>query len=500
MAADRATRADPASRGGLDFAGIRAEFGLPADFPTAVLAEAEQAVSAEFGPRRDATDLPLVTIDPPGAKDLDQAMLIERRAAGYRLYYAIADLGHFVGPGSALDAEARRRGQTLYLPDELVPLHPPQLAQDAASLLPEEVRPAVLWTIDCDADGESVHAYAERAMVRSVAQFDYDTVRSGLATGTAHPSCALLPDFGQRRRDLAVARGAVELQLPEQQVVPDEYGTWKLVLRSRADVEAWNAELSLLTGMCAAELMLRAGVGVLRTLPEPEPEAMDSLRRRARVLGIDWPAEMTAARLLSGLDPRRPEALAFHVDATRLLRGAGYTVFDTSAGPLPPTIVHAGLGASYAHVTAPIRRLVDRFGTEVCLAVCGGYPVPDWTRAALAELPALMAGSDALASRVERACLSQVEAWMLAERVGATFPAVVLRAETHVGEVFVADPPVVARCVGEDLPEGARMDVRLVEADPVRRKVTFERADQRADQRAGHTADQPADQPAEPCI
>jgi exoribonuclease R len=139
------------------------------------------------------------------------------------------------------------------------------------------------------------------------------------------------------------------------------------------------------------------------------------------------------------------------------------------------------LGAAYAHVTAPIRRLVDRFGTEVCLAVAACVPVPEWVRAALPGLPGLMATSDALASRVDRACLSQVEAWMLADRVGETFPAVVLHAEAKGGEVFVADPPVVSRCVGDDLPEGERIVVRLVEADVARRRVTFERADVQCD-------------------
>lgn len=475
MAADRGLRAGSASRGGLDFAGIRAEFGLPPDFPPAALAEAEQAVSADFGDREDATELPLVTIDPPGSKDLDQAFLLVKLGAGYRLHYAIADMGQFVTPGGALDVEARRRGQTLYLPDELVPLHPTLLAQDAASLLPDEVRPAVLWTIDCDGYGEPRRVHVRRAMVRSVAQFDYETVRDALLAGTPHPSYALLPAFGRLRRELAVARGAVELQLPEQQVIADGEGGWKLALRARADVEAWNAELSLLTGMCAARMMLDAGIGVLRTLPAAEPEAMDSLRRRAKTLGIDWPTDTPAARVLAAVDPRRPEALAFHVDATRLLRGAGYTAFDTSRAPLPATVAHAGLGASYAHVTAPIRRLVDRFGTEVCLAVCADAEVPERTRASLPELPALMAASDALASRVERACLAQVEAWTLCNRVGEEFPAVVLRAETHVGEVFVAHPPVVARCVGDELPEGARIQVRLADADVARRKVIFER-------------------------
>jgi exoribonuclease R len=177
--------------------------------------------------------------------------------------------------------------------------------------------------------------------------------------------------------------------------------------------------------------------------------------------------------VLAELDPGRPEALAFHVDATRLLRGAGYSVLDTSAGLRAGTTTHAGLGSAYAHVTAPIRRLVDRFGSEVCIAIAAGVDVPEWARAALPELPALMAASDAVASRVERACLSQVEAWVLADRVGATFPAVVLHAEAHGGEVFVADPPVVSKCVGDELPEGERIEVRLVEADTQRRKVMF---------------------------
>ena len=463
-----------AAHGNADFSGIRAEFGLPADYPTAALVEAEQAVSGSVGVREDATDLPMVTIDPPGAKDLDQAMLLRRLPrGGFRLDYAIADPGHFIRPGGALDTESRRRGQTLYLPDELVPLHPPLLSDEAASLLPDEIRPAVLWTIDCDADGRRDGVRVRRALVRSVAQLDYDTVRDRLQAGVPHPSYTLLPELGRLRRELAVSRGAVELQLPEQQAVADESGGWKLVLRSRVDVEAWNAELSLLTGMAAADLMLGAGIGVLRTLPPPEADAMDSLRRRANALGVAWPTEASAARVLAGLDPSRPEALAFHVDATRLLRGAGYSVLDTAAGLHAETTTHAGLGAPYAHVTAPIRRLVDRFGTEVCLAVANGGDVPAWTRAALPELPALMAASDALASRVERACLAQVEAWVLAERVGETFPAVVLHAEAHGGEVFVADPPVVSRCVGDDLPEGERIEVRLAEADVVRRKVTF---------------------------
>ncbi|OLR90196.1 RNB domain-containing ribonuclease [Actinokineospora bangkokensis] len=448
---------------GQDFSAIRRDFDLPEHFPPGVRAEAERAVVRHE--RRDATDIPLVTIDPPGARDLDQAMAIERTGSGYRVHYAIADLGSVVAPEGELDREARRRGQTLYLPDGKVPLHPPVLSEAGASLLPDQDTPAALWTIELDERGEPVSAHVERALVRSRAQLDYDTAR--------HPSMELLPEVGKLRRAAAVARGAVELHLPEQQVEGDGSTGYRLVLRPRTELEAWNAEISLLTGMCAARIMLDARVGILRTLPEPDDGAVRGLRRSAAALGLPWPAGTPAGEFLAGLDPARPAAMALFMDATRLLRGAGYTAFD---GAEPEQRLHAGVAAPYAHVTAPLRRLVDRFGTEVCLALCAGEPVPDWVRRALPELPGLMETSDALAGKVDRACLDQVEAWVLADRVGEVFDAVVLRAEATGGEVFLADPPVLAKCSGEGLPEGETTRVRLTAADPDRRRVGFERA------------------------
>jgi exoribonuclease R len=462
-------------RAGVNFARIRTEFELPTRFSPAVLEEAERAASAGVSRagREDVTALPLVTIDPPGARDLDQAMLVERRPGGFRVHYAIADLGAFVTPGGALDHEVRRRGQTLYLPDGNVPLHPAVLSEGAASLLPERVRPAALWTLDCDADGALTAAHVRRAMVRSVARFDYDTVQAAIAAGTPHPSLAELPALGRLRRERAVRRGAVELQLPDQEVEPDGRGGFALVLRPHTEVDAWNAEISLLTGMAAADIMLAGGVGVLRTLPAAQNGAVRWLRRSAHSLGIDWPRTAEAAEVIAGLDPARPEALALFMDATRLLRGAGYTAFD---GARPELATHAGLASSYAHVTAPLRRLADRFAAEVCLALCADEPVPGWVRAALPELPKLMEGSDALAGKVDKACLDQVEAWVLANRIGQEFDAIVLRAEGGSAEVFLADPPVIAKCAGEGLPEGETVRVRLVRADADERKVAFERA------------------------
>jgi exoribonuclease R len=460
----------------VDFGRVRADFSLPKQFPAAVLAEAEKAVSdGPKGERVDETALPLVTIDPPGAKDLDQAMFIERVGEGFRVHYAIADLGAFVVPGGALDSEVRKRGQTMYLPDGNVPLHPTVLSEGIASLLPDQVSPSALWTIDLDADGEPTSATVRRAWVKSVAQFDYETVQASIDAGTSHPSIAALPDLGKLRRAHAIRRGAVELQLPEQEVEPADDGGWRLVLRPRTKVDAWNAEISLLTGMSAAKIMLDAGIGVLRTLPDPDEAALQWLRRSAKILGIDWPKGYSAAQLLAELDPSRPESLALFMDATRLLRGAGYTVFD---GKAPQLSTHAGIAASYAHVTAPLRRLVDRFGTEICLALCAGVEVPAWVREALPLLPDLMEGSDSLASKVDRACLDQVEAWVLRDHIGEEFDAVVLRAEGGSAEIFIADPPVLARCSGEGLPEGGTIRVKLTEAVVDERRVEFERVEE----------------------
>jgi exoribonuclease R len=135
------------------FAQIRTDLKIPAAFPPEVEEAAAQAAAAPDLPTADLTDLPFFTIDPPGSTDLDQAMHLERSGQGYRVRYAIADLPAFLPPGGPVDAEARRRGQTLYAPDQRALLHPASLSENAASLLPGQVRPAYVWDITLDAEG-----------------------------------------------------------------------------------------------------------------------------------------------------------------------------------------------------------------------------------------------------------------------------------------------------------------------------------------------------------
>ena len=219
------------------FARIRDELGLPTAFPPDVLTAAEQAAARPDLPSQDATELPFLTIDPPGSTDLDQAMHLERRGNGYRVRYAIADVGAFVRPGSAIDVEAHRRGETLYSPDQRTPLHPPVLSEGAASLLPDEVRPALLWVLDLDADGEQTAVDVRRSLVRSRDRLDYAEVQQLVDTGRADERLQLLAEVGKLRMALEVERGGVSLPIPEQEVVENGH-TFRLEYRVTQPVES----------------------------------------------------------------------------------------------------------------------------------------------------------------------------------------------------------------------------------------------------------------------
>jgi exoribonuclease R len=471
----RRIRLAPADAGAIAaaFARLRDELEVPLGFPPEVYAEAEAAARAPRRPDADATGVPFVTIDPPPSLDLDQALHLERRGGGYRVRYAIADAAAFVAPGGAVDREAHARGQTLYAPDEDARLHPPVLSEGAASLLPGQVRPALVWTIDLDADGETNAVDVRRARVRSRAKLDYDGVQRTLDDGTAEEPLLLLREVGRLRQEREARIGGVDLPIPDQEVEAHD-GTFRLRFRTPVPVEGWNAQISLLTGQAAAELQLGARIGILRTLPQADEGAVARLRRTAGALGVEWPDGAAFADVLRGLDPAVPAHAAVLAESTVLLRGSGYEAFD---GNVPAQPRHAGVGAPYAHATAPLRRLVDRYVGEVCVAVSTGTEVPDWARAALPGLPETMERSARLASRYESGVVSAVEAALLAGSVGQVFPAVVVETDRdgEGGTVQLTEPAVTARCAGAGLPLGERIEARLVLADVQARQVRFER-------------------------
>ncbi|MGO4385708.1 RNB domain-containing ribonuclease [Specibacter sp. RAF43] len=462
---------------------LAVEFKLPGGFPAPVLAEVDAVIAGHRLPELDLTALPFITIDPPGSQDLDQAMYLERDGEGYTVHYAIADVPSFVPAGGALDEETRRRGQTIYTPGNRVPLHPAPLSEGAASLFANDPRAAFVWEIHLAADASQSTASVRRATVRSVAKLGYEQSQEMLDAGTAPAAfagtLALLREIGMKRIALERDRGGASLNVPQQEVEFVD-GRYVLEFRPGLPIEDWNAQISLLTGMAAAELMIRGKVGILRTMPAPDAEAVAAYRLQTVALGKPWEEGMAYGAYLRTLDTADPKQLALMHAAAALFRGAGYTPFD---GTVPEEITQAAVAAPYAHATAPLRRLVDRFVLAICAALCAGEEVPAWAKDALAQLPEIMSASNQLANKVDRAAIDTVEAALLSHQVGKTFDAVVLAGPRKNGNgnkpaanprsfIQVTDPAVAGYCEG-DLEPGSVVRVRLVSADMTKRIVVF---------------------------
>lgn len=322
------------------FALLREQLEVSLEFPPEVVEDAERSLRAPRLPESDETAIPFVTIDPPGSLDLDQALHLERLDVGYRVLYAIADVAAFVSPGGPMDVEAHRRGQTLYAPDANARLYPPQLSEGGASLLPDDVRPALLWDMRLDETGEGIEVTVRRALVRSREKLSYEGVQRALDDGSASESLSLLREVGLLRQEREVRRGGIALPIPEQ-VVERTDGHYGLAFRAPLPVEGWNAQISLMTGQAAAELMLEAHVGVLRTLPKADEASLDKLRRAAKGLHVEWPSAMSYPDFIRTLDPDQPAHAALLTEATVVLRGSGYRAFDDEAGcgfPSPPSV------------------------------------------------------------------------------------------------------------------------------------------------------------------
>ena len=480
----------------LNFRTIAEEFELPEHFPEDVHAEALHATDRYADQRRDLLDVPFVTIDPVGSMDLDQAVNIQDAdgaggvgaaggggadpadgAARWRVRYAIADVAAFVDPAGALMAESLQRGQTMYLPDEPTRLHPAELSEGSASLLPDQTRPAVVWDILLRADGEVADCTVYRALIRSVKRFDYTEVEADMKHGTLHPAIAQLPDVGRARQSSDLRRKAINLRLPSISVERTESddGTERYVLDidERLEMNDFNSELSLLAGMCAGEMMVRAGVGILRTLPPAGDKEIAAFDNGARALGFDRSGR-SIGELLADIDASTPRGMALMRDAQSLLRGAGYQHFGLVGGDADaePSI-HAGIGGHYAHVTAPLRRLVDRFATEVCLAIANSQPIPEWVTANVDQVLSTMKSSGQTASAVDRACLNLTEAVVLQPWVGQNFNATVLHSDgADKAKILVEQPPILTTCVGGP-DEASTVKVTLVIAEPAARKVRF---------------------------
>ena len=440
---------------------IRQQFQLPAAFPPEVEAEAAQAARRPLTDHADATGMPFVTLDPASSRDLDQAFAIEAAGADMLLHYAIADVGWFVADGGAMDREAWVRGTSFYLPDGKVPLYPPALGDGAASLLPDGDRLAVIFTVRIDPAGDARLECARRALIRSRAKLAYETAtEADLPTGFA--------ELTRRVEAAELARGAARVEPPEQEVVKDDSGCFRLQLRPQSWAEQKNAALSLATNLAVADVLLKARTGLFRTMPEPQEWAVRRLRHTAKALGISWPKAEELQTLERRLDPAVPADAAMMMAIRRASQSAGYEPFRDGVTPW-----HAAVAAPYAHVTAPLRRLADRYVVEATLAVANGQPVPDSAQAAFEKLPDIMQRADALSGQIARAVIDLAEAVTLEDREGETFAAVVTDIDQRGARIQRSDPPVVARLKADGLKPGDEIMVTLDKADPADRRVDF---------------------------
>lgn len=404
-----------------------------------------------------------MTLDPASSVDLDQAFSIERSGDDIVLHYAIADVGWFVRPGDPLDVEAFERGVTVYLPDERATLYPTVLSEGAASLLPDVVRPAVVFTVSVDPGGISRLDGVERALIRSTAKLAYDTV-------TADD----LPDgFDELHRRITaaeIARGAPRVEFPEQEVERGGDGRFTVRFRPRLPSEEQNAAMSLATNLAVADALYAAGTGLFRVMPEVDERRMRSLRHSARAFGLDWPSGMSLARFERSLPRDDPRTSAFLIAVRRAAGGAAYALFDPQQRPW-----HSAVAATYAQATAPLRRLQDRYVVETALAIVNGRAVPPEVAGAFDRLPGAMASGEQRANRAERMALDLAEAVALDGRVGEIFDAVVIDEGEWGVEAQIADPAVLTRIAARRVDPGDELRVRLTSVDVERRAVEFER-------------------------
>ncbi|ESY83978.1 ribonuclease [Mesorhizobium sp. LNHC220B00] len=441
---------------------IRAEFHVPDGFPADVLAAAEAAAIRVPNQHADRTDMPFVTLDPAASSDLDQAFSIEASGGDLLLHYAIADVAWFVEDGDAIDREAWTRGETLYLPDGKAGLYPPVIAEGAASLLPDGPRPAVIFTVRVAQDGATKLDGAERAIIQSRAKLAYDRVKaSDVPAGFA--------EMARRMAANEQRRGASRVDPPEQEVERLADGTFRLSFRPLLQSEQDNAALSLAANMAIADAMLAHHTGLFRVMSGPDAFKVQRLRNAAQALGLSWPASTSLRDYQRTLDPTDPHQAALMLEIRHASPGASYQPYQDGVVPW-----HEAMAATYAHATAPLRRLGDRYVVRGALAIANGQPVPQPVTDAFARLPKAMGRADSRASQINHAAIDLAEAVMLEGREGETFKAVVTDFVDHGVRIQLADMAVVATVKASGLRQGDGLTLRLVLADPDQRSIVFE--------------------------
>ncbi|HZT25612.1 MAG TPA: ribonuclease R [Pseudolabrys sp.] len=441
--------------------------GIPHVFKRETLNEAEAAKPVALAGREDWRKLPLLTIDPPDAKDHDDAVHADHDPApnnrgGFVITVAIADVAHYVTPGSALDREALTRGNSVYFPDRVVPMLPERISNDLCSLRPHEDRPALAVRMVIGADGRKRSHSFHRVLMRSAAKLSYQQAQLAIGGRTDEVTEPLLKTalepLYMAYEALARARSErapLDLDLPERKILLKSDGTVDRVIRpERLEAHRLIEEFMILANVAAAETLERARVPLIyRVHDEPAPEKIAALREFLQTLDINFPKAgalrpQAFNRVLAQVKGREAEQLVNEV----VLRSQAQAEYAAE------NYGHFGLNLRrYAHFTSPIRRYADLVvhrGLIRALKLGNGGLPATVDQAQLAEIAAAISATERRAMVAERETADRLIAHFLADRVGATFDGRI-SGVTRVG-IFVklnetgADGFVPARTIGDE--------------------------------------------------
>ncbi len=356
------------------------EHGIPDDFPDSVIAEAEAAKPVALGKRTDLRHLPLFTIDPSDARDHDDAICAlpdedPKNAGGHIVWVAIADVAHFVRPDSALDREARKRGNSSYFPDRVVPMLPDALSGDLCSLHEGEDRACIAVRIVLDRAGQKLHHEFFRAMMRSPASLSYHQAQrasEGDYDDATRPLAGPIADLFAAYASATKARNArqpLHLDLPERKIVLAEDGKVLSVnFRERFDAHKLVEEFMVTANVCAAETLEAKKQPLLyRVHEEPSPEKLEALRETAQAAGM----VLAKGQVLKTQHLNKLLDAAAGTEDSELISMSVLRSM-TQAYYAPENFGHFGLNLRrYAHFTSPIRRYADLVVHRALIAAHG---------------------------------------------------------------------------------------------------------------------------------
>ena len=411
------------------------QHGIPDQFPDDVIAEADAAKPAALGKREDLREMQLITIDPADARDHDDACYAHadedpKNKGGHVVWVAIADVAHYVPPGSALDTEARKRGNSTYFPDRVVPMLPDRLSGDLCSLHEGVPRACLAVRMVLDSHGNKISHRFSRAMMKSAASLNYEEVQAGidgdpnekvkpLISPVLEPLYAAYYALVQARKQ----RQPLDLDLPERRIELAEDGTVSTVnFKDRLDAHRMIEEFMVLANVAAAEELVSKRTPLLfRVHEEPSPEKLDALREVAQSAGLVLAKGQV-------LQTRHLNSLLSQASGTEFSEQINLSTLRsmTQAYYGRENFGHFGLALkNYAHFTSPIRRYSDLIVHRALVSAnkWGKDGLSDHEVDRLEDTAKHISDTERRSMMAERDTTDRYLASYLSERVGAEFQA-----------------------------------------------------------------------------